>query len=77
MLDVEEAQANIYSAPDGLTADQLVSRVEEVLESGAAKAMALTAYDPECDRESRVPPVADRLLRAVALSARTRARGQT
>jgi arginase len=77
VLDVEEAQVNIYSAPDGLTADQLLSRVEDVLESGAVKAMSLTAYDPECDRESRVPPVADRLLRAVALSARTRARGQT
>jgi len=28
--------------------------------------MSLTAYDPECDRERRVPPVAARLLGAVA-----------
>lgn len=77
VLDAEEAQVNIYSAPDGLTADQLVSRVEEVLEIGAVKAMSLTAYDPECDRAGRVPPIADRLLRAVALSVRTPARGAT
>ncbi len=66
VLDAEAAQVNIYSAPDGISADQLVSRVEEVLETGAVKAMSLTAYDPECDREGRVPPVAGRLLEAVA-----------
>jgi arginase len=66
VLDAEAAQVNIYSAPDGISADQLVSRVEEVLRTGAVKAMSLTAYDPECDREGRVPPVAGRLLEAVA-----------
>lgn len=64
VLDAEEAQVNIYSVPDGITADQLVSRVEDVLESGLVKAMSLTAYDPEVDRENRVAPVVDRLLRA-------------
>ena len=76
VLDVEAAQVNIYSVPDGISADQLVSRVEQVLETGAVKAMSLTAYDPECDPEGRVPPVADRLLRAAA-SARARVRGGT
>ena len=76
VLDAEAAQVNIYSVPDGISADQLVSRVEQVLETGAVKAMSLTAYDPECDREGRVPPVADRLLRAAA-SAQARVRGAT
>lgn len=76
VLDAEAAGVNIYSVPDGISADQLVSRVEQVLETGAVKAMSLTAYDPECDREGRVPPVADRLLRAAA-SAQARARGAT
>ena len=76
VLDAEAAQVNIYSVPDGISADQLVARVEQVLETGAVKAMSLTAYDPECDREGRVPPVADRLLRAAA-SAQARVRGAT
>ena len=76
VLDAEAAQVNIYSVPGGISADQLVSRVEQVLETGAVKAMSLTAYDPECDREGRVPPVADRLLRAAA-SAQARVRDAT
>jgi hypothetical protein len=40
------------------------------------KAMSLTAYDPECDTEGRVPQVADRLLRAAA-SPQARERGAT
>ncbi len=70
VLDVEEAPVNIYSVPGGITAEQLAARVEDVLRTGLVRAVSLTAYDPECDGEGRVPPVADRLLRAVALSAR-------
>lgn len=76
VLDSEAARVNIYSVPDGISADQLVSRVEQVFETGTVKAMSLTAYDPECDRERRVPPVAARLLGAAA-SARARAHGAT
>ena len=46
VLDAEAAQVNIYSVPDGISADQLASRVEHVLDTGAVKAMSLTAYDP-------------------------------
>lgn len=77
VLDAEEAQVNIYSAPGGITVEQLVSRVEQVLQTGMVKALSLTAYDPECDRDGRVPPVVDRLLRAAALSAPALARGAT
>lgn len=69
VLDAEEAQVNVYSAAGGITAEQLGSRVEEVLQTGMVKALSLTAYDPECDVHGRVPAVADRLLRAAGLSA--------
>lgn len=66
VLDAAEVPVNIYSVPDGITADQLVSRVQEVFDSGLVKAVSLTAYDPECDPENRMAPVAERLLRVVA-----------
>jgi arginase len=67
VLDPEqEAPANIYSAPGGITAEQLAARVEQVLRTGSVRAVALTAYDPGCDAEGRVPLIANRLLRAVA-----------
>jgi arginase len=62
----EEAPVNIYSAPGGITAEQLASRVEQVLRTGAVRAVAMTAYDPACDAEGRVPPIVNRMLRAVA-----------
>jgi arginase len=52
VLDPEqEAPANVYSAPGGITAEQLAARVEQVLRTGSVRAFALTAYDPECDAE--------------------------
>jgi arginase len=70
VLDPEqEAPANIYSAPGGITGEQLAARVEQVLRTGSVRAVALTAYDPECDAEGRLPSIANRLLRAVAESA--------
>ena len=66
VLDREAANVNIYGAPGGISPEQLGARVEDVLRTGLVRAMALTAYDPECDRDHRVPPVASRLLGAVA-----------
>jgi arginase len=66
VLDREAANVNIYGASGGITPEQLSGRVEDVLRTGLVRAMALTAYDPECDRERRVPPVASGLLGAVA-----------
>jgi hypothetical protein len=37
-----------------------------VLRTGSVRAVALTAYDPDCDAEGRMPPIANRLLTAVA-----------
>ncbi len=66
VLDVDEARVNVYSAPDGVSAAQLESLVAAVLDGGQARALSLTAYDPACDTEDRVPPVALRLLGLVA-----------
>jgi arginase len=66
VLDREVANVNIYGASGGITPEQLSARVEDVMRTGLVRAMSLTAYDPECDRERRVPPVAARLLGAVA-----------
>jgi arginase len=66
VLDREAANVNIYGASGGISPEQLSARVEQVLRTGLVRAMALTAYDPECDHDRRVPPVASRLLGAVA-----------
>jgi arginase len=66
VLDSEEAKVNIYSAPDGLSADQLVAQVRSLLESCPVRAVSLTAYDPEVDADGRVPPIAMRILEVVA-----------
>jgi arginase len=66
VLDAGEARVNIYSAPGGLSADQLVAQVSSLLETCPIRAVSLTAYDPEVDAEGRVPPIAMRLLEVVA-----------
>jgi arginase len=66
VLDSEEARVNIYSVPDGLSADLLTSQVRSLLDARPVRAVSLTAYDPECDPEGRVPPIAMRLLKTVA-----------
>jgi arginase len=66
VLGSDEAKVNIYSAPDGLSADQLVAQVRSLLETCPVRAVSLTAYDPGVDAEGRVPPIAMRLLEVVA-----------
>lgn len=66
VLDADEATVNIYPAADGLHAAQLDAVVEAVVHRFPVKALALTAYDPECDAEGRVPPIALGLLERLA-----------
>jgi arginase len=66
VLDVDEAQVNVYSAGGGIDGDQLASLVKAILDEFDVRAMSLTAYDPNCDPEERVPEVAIRLLRLLA-----------
>ena len=58
VLDIEEAHVNVYSAPGGLTGDQLAGLVECVMDAHPVRALSLTAYDPQCDSAGAVPPIA-------------------
>jgi arginase len=66
VVDAEEARVNIYSVPGGLTASQLGSQIRSLMESCPVRALSLTAYDPDCDAEGRVPPIAMEILEIVA-----------
>jgi arginase len=68
VLDKDEVRVNVYSAPGGPSSKQLEARVAELLDRFPVRAVSLTAYDPECDPEDGVPPVALRLLGLVARS---------
>lgn len=65
VLDPEQAPVNVYSAPGGLSDSGLSSVLEALLREAHVHAVSLTAYDPECDPEARVPPIAARLLSLV------------
>jgi len=66
VLDSGEAKVNIYSVPGGLAAEQLEAQVRSLLGSGLVRGVSLTAYDPGVDSDGSVPPIAMRLLEAVA-----------
>ena len=66
VLDSEVAPVNIYSVTGGLTAARLLAQVRSLLDTRDVRAVSLTAYDPECDTEDRVPPIALSVLEAVA-----------
>jgi hypothetical protein len=48
---------------------QLTSQVRSLLDARPVRAVSLTAYDPECDAERKVQPIAMGLLEAVAVHA--------
>ena len=64
VLDSGEATVNVYSAPDGINGVELHALVAALIETGRVRALALTAYDPECDSAGAVPPLAMSLLEA-------------
>ena len=66
VLDIEEAHVNIYSVPDGIDAGQLESDVDAIFANYPVRALSLTAYDPECDVDDAVPPIALRILGVTA-----------
>jgi arginase len=66
VLDSNEARVNIYSVDGGLTADQLEAQVRALLDAGPVRGLSLTAYDPGVDGDGAVPPIAIRLLEALA-----------
>jgi arginase len=68
VLDAEVARVNRYAAGGGVSAEQLEELLRALLDDERVRAVSLTAYEPEADRDARVPPIAARLLTAVAES---------
>ena len=68
VLDAGVARVNRYAAADGISAEELEVSVRALLADERVRAVSLTAYEPEVDPEARVPPIASRLLGAVAES---------
>jgi arginase len=66
VLDAGVAPVNVYSAPDGLDADQLEDLLGTLIQKFSVRAVSLTAYDPDCDADGLLPPIAFRLLRTIA-----------
>ena len=49
----------------GLSGSELSNLLEVLLRDSHVDAVSLTAYDPDCDPDARVPPIAARLLSLV------------
>ncbi len=66
VLDSDVARVNVHSAPDGISGDQLDDLVAALTAKFPVRAVSLTAYDPACDVDVHVPPIALQLLRTIA-----------
>ena len=66
VLDSGDGEVNVYSAAGGVSEGELEAAVAAVLDGFEVRALSLTAFDPERDRPARVPPLAARLLSALA-----------
>jgi arginase len=65
-LDPGEGVANQHSSAGGLSTEQLVSALDEVFDRFEAAAAAVTAYNPDCDRNGQIAATARRVLSRIA-----------
>jgi len=65
VLDPSEGRANRFAADGGLTVDDVLHAVDAVADRLPIVAAALTAYEPGCDPERRIPPAAARIARTI------------
>jgi arginase len=65
-LDPRDGIANHYSVPGGLSSDRVASTVAEAFRRFDVAAAAITAYDPETDRDGRMLDTAVRTIGVVA-----------
>jgi arginase len=72
VLDPSVGMANWVAAEGGLSAGELVAAIGAVVERLEIRALAFTAYIPECEPELRIPPVAKDVLELVRVGASTR-----
>lgn len=66
VLDPGEGTANAFAAPGGLRVDDVVTLIRILRSVLRIGAIALTAYDPTYDAESRIPAAALRIAAATA-----------
>jgi arginase len=68
VLDEREGRANQFACAGGLTRAELLDTVRTIGASFHIGAAALTAYDPSCDPEGRIPPIAREIVEVIAES---------
>lgn len=66
VLDESEGRANSYASKGGLTSARLQQVVQEIGASFHIGAAALTAYDPSCDPDGRIPVIAREVVATIA-----------
>jgi arginase len=66
VLDEAVAPVNVYSAPGGITGEQLADVAEAMCRECPVRAVSLTVYDPGVDPDGRLPPIAMEVLRRIA-----------
>jgi len=66
VLDESEGRANSYASKGGLTGERLRMLVKEIGASFHVGAAAITAYDPSCDPEGRIPVIAREVVKTIA-----------
>jgi arginase len=69
VLDPEVGRANPFAAPDGLLLGQVIGVIRAIRRRFRIGAAAITAYDPACDPDGRIPPAALTLLHEITAPA--------
>jgi arginase len=64
-LDESEGRVNPYSSDGGLSRARLLELVREIATTLNVVAMSVTAYDPSCDPDGKVPPIVREVVDAV------------
>lgn len=65
VLDPSEGRANAFATADGLLLPHLLAVIMMVRGRFQIGAVALTAYDPTCDPDARIPAAAEAIVRAL------------
>lgn len=68
VLDDSVARVNQFAAPGGLTTDRVLDLIREIGANFHIGAAAITAWDPSCDPEARVPPIGRAIVGAIVQS---------
>lgn len=66
VLDESEGRANQFACAGGLTGARLVELVRLIGSSFHVGAAAITAYDPACDAEGKIPPIVQDVVEAIS-----------